>query len=161
MLKDYSNSSKLLPLRKFSIPEVYSVFYLSQLVQRKKLKAKKIGRNYYTCENWFNEYLEKHAQDKKIIKYEKYLENKKLKDSISQLDSRPDSQPFTHQKNNFFVIIKNILNLRKIAIITAIFILFLIINLFYLSKISDNGQVAGEYEENISNFNISTSSINK
>ena len=146
MLQDYSNSSKLLPLRKFSIPEVYSVFYLSQLVQRKKLKAKKIGRNYYTCKDWFDEYLERHAQDKKLDGYKKYLEGKKTKIIKSK-------------KNNFFVAVKNIFNLQKIALTMAIFILFLIINLFYLSKISDKGQVAGEYEQNINNLNTSSSSV--
>ena len=64
MANKEQDSSKLLPLRKFSVPGVYTVFYLSQLVQRKKLRAEKIGRNYFTCRKWFNEYaLEKDVSE--------------------------------------------------------------------------------------------------
>ena len=41
-------SDKLLPLRRFVVPGLYELGYLSILVQRKKLKARKIGRNYFT-----------------------------------------------------------------------------------------------------------------
>ena len=71
MRTDQSNIDKLVPLRKFAKPGVYSPAYLSQLVQRKKLKAKRIGRNYFTCERWFNKYLERHARDEKQVKYNK------------------------------------------------------------------------------------------
>lgn len=60
-----SEDAKLMPLRKFAEDGVYSAAYLSLLVQRKKLKVERVGRNYFTTREWFNEYLEKHARDKK------------------------------------------------------------------------------------------------
>lgn len=57
-------NEKLLPLRRFADGR-YSVPYLSILVQRKKLKARKIGRNFYTCQMWMEEYFDKHARDNK------------------------------------------------------------------------------------------------
>ena len=85
---------KLIPLRKFVIPGVYSAAYLSQLVQRKKLKAKRIGRNFYTSEKWFKEYIEKHARDEKQIEFVKnfsrsnvYLEEQKVE--VVQVDWTP------------------------------------------------------------------------
>jgi len=74
---------KLIPLRRFAADNLYSAKYLSLLVQRKKLKAKKIGRNFYTTEQWFFKYLEKHARDEVRLKYkvifsekEKTIENR-------------------------------------------------------------------------------------
>jgi len=74
---------KLIPLRRFEADNLYSAKYLSLLVQRKKLKAKKIGRNFYTTEKWFFNYLEKHARDEVRLKYkvifsekEKTIENR-------------------------------------------------------------------------------------
>lgn len=74
---------KLIPLRRFEADNLYSAKYLSLLVQRKKLKAKKIGRNFYTTEKWFFDYLEKHARDEVRLKYkvifsekEKTIENR-------------------------------------------------------------------------------------
>jgi hypothetical protein len=64
-----------LPLRRFAHKNLYNEFYLSNLVQRKKLKVKKIGRNYYTTIEWFKEYLALHARDKKRKEYHKFLEN--------------------------------------------------------------------------------------
>ena len=58
-------NKKLVPLRRFTEEGPYSTAYLSLLVQRKKLKAKKVGRNYFTSREWFNEYLETHARDHK------------------------------------------------------------------------------------------------
>jgi hypothetical protein len=57
--------NRLIPLRKFAKPGVYSAAYLSQLVQRKRLKAQRIGRNFYTTQAWFDEYLALHARDHK------------------------------------------------------------------------------------------------
>lgn len=65
---DQINDKKLIPLRRLTEYGLYKISYLSILVQRKKLKAKKIGRNYYTTIEWFNEYLEKHARDEKRVK---------------------------------------------------------------------------------------------
>ncbi|MFA6171761.1 MAG: hypothetical protein WCW77_03820 [Patescibacteria group bacterium] len=57
-----SENRKLLPLRSFAKDGPYTLAYLSNLVQRKKLKAKKIGRNYFSSRQWFSEYLEKHGR---------------------------------------------------------------------------------------------------
>ncbi|MFA4834363.1 MAG: hypothetical protein WC619_06045, partial [Patescibacteria group bacterium] len=61
---------KLIPLRRLAKEVPYKVTYLSLLVQRGKLRAEKIGRNYFTSREWFNEYLEMHARDEKIEKAE-------------------------------------------------------------------------------------------
>ncbi|MFH1822074.1 MAG: hypothetical protein ABH830_00040, partial [Patescibacteria group bacterium] len=56
---------KLIPLRRISQEGPYNTAYLSLLVQRKKLKAKRIGRNFFTTREWFNDYLDNHARDEK------------------------------------------------------------------------------------------------
>lgn len=61
-MQEKNNNNKLLPLRNFVKQGPYSSFYLSNLVQRKKLKAKKIGRNYFTTQKWFDEYLLQHGR---------------------------------------------------------------------------------------------------
>ena len=63
MLKIPQDTHKLVPLRRFAFDGLYNTAYLSQLVQRGKLKAQKIGRNYCTSREWFLEYLEIHALD--------------------------------------------------------------------------------------------------
>ncbi len=133
MLKEPENQEqKLYPLRKFSLPGIYSVAYLSQLVQRRKLKAKKIGRNYFTTKEWFNEYLERHARDEKQHDYYDYLNKNNLKLSglaagKLNIKTRP-------------------LSLRLIAITAAFFIVF-IAGFWYLSiNLNNRGQVAGESE---------------
>ncbi len=60
-----NDEKKLISLRNISQNSQYSPVYISLLVQRKKLKAKKVGRNYFTTKEWFNEYLERHARDNK------------------------------------------------------------------------------------------------
>ncbi|MFA4941826.1 MAG: hypothetical protein WC582_04530, partial [Patescibacteria group bacterium] len=58
-------NKKLIPLRRLAEEGPYKTAYLSLLVQRNKLKATKVGRNYFTTREWFKEYLEKHARDSK------------------------------------------------------------------------------------------------
>jgi hypothetical protein len=58
-------NKKLIPLRRLAEISSYSAGYISILVQRKKLKAKRVGRNFFTTKEWFNEYLETHARDAK------------------------------------------------------------------------------------------------
>ena len=58
-------NKKLIPLRRLTEISSYSAAYISILVQRKKLKAKRIGRNFFTTKEWFNEYLESHARNEK------------------------------------------------------------------------------------------------
>lgn len=61
------NENELIPLRRLAEISSYSPAYISLLVQRKKLKAKRVGRNFLTTKKWFNEYLEKHAQTEKRL----------------------------------------------------------------------------------------------
>ncbi|MDD5071375.1 MAG: hypothetical protein PHQ42_01425 [Patescibacteria group bacterium] len=63
-------SKKLIPLRRLAKEAPYKVNYLSLLVQRGKLKAEKIGRNYFTTREWFEQYLEMHARDEKVERAE-------------------------------------------------------------------------------------------
>ncbi|MFA6307154.1 MAG: hypothetical protein WCV70_04035 [Patescibacteria group bacterium] len=68
MLQSQSeNFKKLVPLKKIAEASSYSFSYVSVLVQRKKLKAKKVGNKYYSTAEWFNQYLELHAQDGKKL----------------------------------------------------------------------------------------------
>ena len=60
------DENKLFPLRKFAVEGQYSSAYLSLLVNRGRLKAKRIGRNYFTSKKWFDEYLEKYAREEKL-----------------------------------------------------------------------------------------------
>ena len=142
MLKEpEKQEQKLYPLRKFSLPGIYSVAYLSQLVQRKKLKAKKIGRNYFTTREWFNEYLERHARDGKQHDYYNYLDKNNLK--LAGLAAGK-----AYQGNKKINIIFRRLSLRMLAFASAFFILA-IIGAWYLSIIQNKkGQVAGESEAN-------------
>ncbi len=65
-MRDKSLSeNELIPLRRLAEISSYSPAYISLLVQRKKLKAKRVGRNFLTTKKWFNEYLTKHAQEEK------------------------------------------------------------------------------------------------
>ncbi|MBI2459605.1 MAG: hypothetical protein HYV53_03580, partial [Parcubacteria group bacterium] len=58
---------KLMPLKRIAEASSYSFGYVSILVQRKKLKAKKIGNKYYSTQEWFDQYLELHARDEKRL----------------------------------------------------------------------------------------------
>jgi len=58
---------KLVPLKRIAETSSYSLGYVSILVQRKKLKAKKIGNKYYSTKEWFDQYLELHARDEKRL----------------------------------------------------------------------------------------------
>jgi hypothetical protein len=122
---------KLLPLRRFADSKLYSLAYLSILVQRKKLKAKKIGRNYYTCVRWLEEYLEKHARDDFRYNYE----NKIIK-SENQL-----------AKVGFFVWPKTLVKkiFTTLVVILVIFVLFFFGNQWLNHP---KGIVAGESEAN-------------
>lgn len=63
--RNNTNKNALIPLRRFAKEGQYNAAYLSLLVQRKKLKARRIGRKYYTTKAWFNEYLLRHARENK------------------------------------------------------------------------------------------------
>ncbi len=119
---------KLLPLRHFADDKLYTGAYLSQLVQRERLKAEKIGRNYFTCEKWFKEYLDKHACDDKRAVHEK-LEKQKAKNTFK------------------------LKSWITAAIATAVFVLFVYVALTSFADKPDRaGRVAG-----VSEYNIATS----
>ncbi len=138
---------KLVPLRKFSSPGVYSAAYLSQLVQRKKLKAKKVGRNYFTCETWFNEYLETYARD---AKQAAYIEEKK-----QDIPEITDDNANVIAVESSAIISRPIAKrLNLIAISMAIFVLLSILVNIFIYLDSKKGTVAGESE----NYGVATSS---
>lgn len=141
MQRKPDSNIKLLPLRRFAVAGLYDVAYLSLLVQRKTLKARKIGRNYYTTAAWFEEYLDKHARDEIRNAYDR----KQIADSRRQklnikLGSRSEMPSFFSWKKI----------LASLVITTTVLIL-----LFYgwrliNAPISDNrGIVAGASEINI------------
>jgi hypothetical protein len=66
-LEKQKQNLTLIPLCRFARSGQYSQAYLSLLVQRKKLKAKRIGRNFYTTKEWFNDYLVKHSR-KQVVR---------------------------------------------------------------------------------------------
>ncbi len=129
---------EFLPLRRFALEGLYSPAYLSLLVQRKKLKARKIGRNFYTTREWFEEYLTKHARDEIRMAYRKEFSRE--------------------EKNIDFNIYFNI-DLFKKAIANKIFITAMVFIMVILTAWviamnfnSENGHVAGEEEINTADF---------
>ena len=58
---------KLIPLKRLAAESSYSAGYVSILVQRDKLKAKKIGNKYYSTREWFEQYLKLHGRDNKKV----------------------------------------------------------------------------------------------
>lgn len=127
-----NDPKKLFPLRNFVIPGLYEMPYLSILAQRKKLKTKKVGRNYFTCELWFNEYLEKHAQTKKRRAYQKQQERK--------------IQPaFAAEKSINKKYIK--INIKTAVLMAVVFILFLLIGFSgYINFQDSKGKISGVEE---------------
>ena len=99
MLSQNNQRKQLIPLRRLADNKLYSTAYLSLLVQRKKLKAKKIGRNFYTTQEWFEDYLEKHARDEKRAVHDKLLLKKDKRLTFGGYQPLP-IQPH-YQKVNF------------------------------------------------------------
>ncbi|MFA6306727.1 MAG: hypothetical protein WCV70_04095 [Patescibacteria group bacterium] len=83
-MRDKSLSeNELMPLRRLAEISSYSPAYISLLVQRKKLKAKRVGRNFLTTKKWFNEYLEKHAQEEKRLSSHEVVSQSQISDQIT------------------------------------------------------------------------------
>jgi hypothetical protein len=120
---------ELFPLRRFVISGLYDITYLSQLVQRKKLKAQKIGRNYFTCLEWLEEYFEKYACEEKWQVYQKA--SKKLNKVIN---------------NKYSVNLRKSPGFRAAVIIAAVFIILVFVQLVINYQINRQGQVAGVEE---------------
>ena len=135
MRKIIENRPKLVPLRRFAHKGLYSCAYLSLLVQRKKLKAEKIGRNFYTTEKWFKEYLELHAQNEKWEEYQVYKgQNKEIMEPIGK---QTDAETVENKKFKY----------RTAVLTAAVFVLFIIAGMVFYFMNREQGQVAG-VEEN-------------
>ena len=142
---------KLIPLRRFAADNLYSAKYLSLLVQRKKLKAKKVGRNFYTTEKWFFEYLEKHARDDVRLKYKemfaKYTPlNPPSKGDLSQTVEL--SQVTTSVKPGAMVWLKE--NIYKLSTaVFAVFFVALLVSQFMIRQDARQGTISGVEEVNV------------
>jgi len=169
-MRKYDNiKEKLEPLRRFCVPGLYSVRYLSILVQRKRLRAKKIGRNYFTCQHWFEEYLEKYATEEKRAIYFNHLAEQRAKHArlIKQFKNTP-LEKLTYSeldyinnkrvrgKANFFI--GKLLSAKNIAIGLAIFVLFFGAYQLLTAIDDKQGQVAGKNAVNIEVINNASSS---
>ena len=124
---------------------------MSQLVQRGKLKAKQIGRNYYTSEKWFSEYLDQHAQDAKYASYQEYLNRNAQLSSRDyhslrlRKDNRHMVRTAVRTKKDKFAAASEYIIWKQIAISMAVFLLFIIIGLgLYISY--NRGRIAGVEE---------------
>jgi len=127
-----ADRKKLLPLRRFA-SDIYAPAYLSLLVQRGKLKAQKIGRNYFTTGEWFGEYLERHAREEKR---EIYLQGREARDEDAGISAGADEEKA----------VKRDMRLKAALAAIAVFLLFGIWSVFYLRAGNDRGVVAGVEE---------------
>jgi len=147
MQSELKEQQGLVPLRRFAKEDLYSSSYLSLLVQRKKLRAKKIGRNFYTTQRWFEEYLRQHAKDDIRIKYEALLVPIKSDSPAGSAGKfQPKADPLWAEKvkssNNKIIQI----NFNwKAALIAAVFFIASIIWVL-IGPSFDKGRIAGEEE---------------
>ena len=100
--KEVHENDKLLPLRILARYSPYDASYLSILVQRKKLKAQKIGRNYYSTRTWLDDYIQIHASDNKRQESDLILD-KNLVDKVKDNNLLTD----VHRGSGFFSFITN------------------------------------------------------
>jgi hypothetical protein len=149
MPKNGQDMDKLIPLRRFVVPGLYELPYLSLLVQRKKLRAEKIGSKYFTTRKWFDDYLENHAQERKRDAYlavESAI-NEKTRTAISReiVSTVPDIKKA-----------KNYLPLRLKAALfgSAVFLLLIFSSWYYFQVRQDKGQAAGVEETNFASSTI-------
>jgi len=146
MLKIFKyKKNQLLPLKCFAEKSLYQINYLSVLVQRKKLKAKKIGRVYYTTEKWFIEYLAKHAQAKILNGYAELFANRRKQISDPELN-RSKNQA-ARKTGGFFVGLKSGWY-RPATLVLGILILVTLIANLIVTIDSQRGTVSGVDEEN-------------
>lgn len=152
MLTETDPRQKLVPLRRFAHKKLYDTTYLSVLVQRKKLKARKVGRVYWTSEEWFQDYLDKHAREEIRGGYRVIFEAQRHNTSLRPL-SRGDLDKSiiskgdltTYNKGGFFVGLKNVW--YKVASLTlgALILGALVINIF-ITLDSRRGIISGVEE---------------
>jgi hypothetical protein len=163
------DSSKLFPLRKISNLGIISNTYLSILAKKGKLRTRKIGRNYFTTIEWFNEYLVRHAKDEVIEKFKNinlctfevvstgksFLESKdESADKIKLVKKIP--QPSIGHQTVGFLFAKNIYRYsRQFAKISSILVVATIVFAFGLMNIFgdanktqiNSGRIAGIEEK--------------
>ena len=152
MQKDSPDRDQLKLLRKFAVPGVYSPAYLSQLVQRGKLKAKRIGRNFYTCETWFDEYLDRHAQDAKCEAIREQRSAVSASEAVSEAN-RVKDEIYTNRPVNLVISEDSRLNPGKktgyktAVILMAVFSLLILLSNLFIYFDSHRGTISGVSEE--------------
>jgi hypothetical protein len=143
---------ELLPLRKIALDSPYSTAYLSQLVQRGKLKAIKQGRNYYCTQEWFRQYLRQHGR---LDKHQEFkAQNNKIQKSIKSDIMQEQAGFFVAEKSQHQ-------GIKSFAIgVLSTLLILLVLNTIYMS---DKGRVAGEEESfnSINDIKIGTSTKDK
>lgn len=133
-------NAKLVPLRRFALEGFYNVRYLSQLVQRGKLKAKQVGRNFCTTREWFEEYLEQHALDETRIAYQKLFAEV---DRAHSVKTQEIAAPIELSQNSHIRIPK------RVVIIAALFMLLALATYFVPRMMDRKGRIAGQEAEEI------------
>jgi hypothetical protein len=158
------NKAKLLPLRRFALDGYYNSAYLSLLVQRNKLKAKRVGRNYFTTVTWFEEYLDCHARTETRVAYTEYFARlmAEKNNGYNNGNGNVNGNGFTNGNGNSLPPVEpapvkfsqNLKILTAVVITAAVFIL--LFTALLINRESDKGQVAGENEasDQITNNNF-------
>jgi hypothetical protein len=149
------NELKLIPLRRLADKNGYSAAYLSLLVQRKRLEAKKVGRNYFTTLKWFNCYLRKYAYDDIRLAYQGILP--KIENDLSCEEAVITG---VRVKKTEVKIKTGGLGLNRFrhafttVILTVVFVLAVFSSVYFYFTSQDKGQVAGVDEASMSSTTI-------
>jgi hypothetical protein len=128
------------PLRRFAAPGLYTTAYLSQLVQRDRLEAKQIGRNYCTSRACFEKYLRQHAKDGVRDEYRELFRQADEEHFSREQKIRQSLQPKYTPTPQYLKI-----SYRAIAIV-MVFLFFLLSAVVVVPKLFDDGIVAGVEE---------------
>jgi hypothetical protein len=137
---------KLIPLRKFIKKGLYSQAYLSVIAKRGRLKTKKIGRNYFTTEEWFDEYLSRHAREEKAVLGTDFIKNHNAENILKEAKKPALAEyGFFHMKK--FKII-----FQASVVFTALLLINFLANMLLGIAFPDKekGMVLGAEEEVIS-----------
>jgi hypothetical protein len=135
-----SSSDKFVPLRRFAASGLFNSRYLSQLVQRGRLKAKKIGRNYCCTRADFEAYLELHALDDTRIAYQKLFEEVDRQAIIKEQVLNAPVELAIPSK-------KHIKIPKKAVVIATVLLILALAAMLVVPRLYDQaGRVAGEEE---------------
>jgi hypothetical protein len=181
MLNNDELYKNLIPLRKFAREGVVTKSYLSILVQRKRLKAVKIGRNYFTTVEWFCDYVKHYAKDDKADilwgicnEVERNNDRKKLiqaTESLSEQNSKKlnINSKLTDENPKVSFIFGKMFNIptgRLVKIVFLMLIVILAVMIMYqnnkIAMQEKNGKVAGAEEKviNIDKGELEQSYVN-